>query len=280
MSVISGMFDRSQVRFHHGKPVSGPRFTQCVEESHVSTRRWHPQNIDVVFSRGVPKINLLVLSGHCPDALLCVLEKYFQDHRSDSLLQRHALQQFLTTKEKQLKSRAPLESKSIFKTYYDALDTIFFFGSLKDLCKISICPPRSLGRNRVGQFINFGVTGRDGYAGLIELEDTTERFVDPGVHTRKWRVHDYIETLLHEMLHAYFDIFACICHARCERRKKRALGTSGHGTAWQWAALAIEEKSGDLFFKKFDMCREPSWNLESAAYRDGAVHRQTWGFEK
>ncbi|CAD6442256.1 1ecf7537-e412-45ee-ba16-503bac678daa [Sclerotinia trifoliorum] len=53
---------------------------------------------------------------------------------------------------------------------------------------------------------------------------------------------NYLGTLLHEMIHAFFSIYVCKCNAAC-RRKALDLeesGVTGHGTPWLRAARSIE----------------------------------------
>jgi hypothetical protein len=48
------------------------------------------------------------------------------------------------------------------------------------------------------------------------------------------------------MLHAYFGIFLCDCSAECHVSFSSAIGTSGHGSMWHDAALAIEQATFPL----------------------------------
>jgi hypothetical protein len=49
------------------------------------------------------------------------------------------------------------------------------------------------------------------------------------------RMQSYLDTLLHEMLHAVFLILTCWCQFGCARVH------ASHGFQWQAAALALEE---------------------------------------
>jgi hypothetical protein len=68
----------------------------------------------------------------------------------------------------------------------------------------------------------------------------------------------YLATLLHEMLHAFFELWGC---GSCRDRHEN-LGLGGHGPAWQDAALALETAAEDKSFLDLvdvDMSREVSW---------------------
>jgi len=52
--------------------------------------------------------------------------------------------------------------------------------------------------------------------------------------------------IIHEMLHAIFSIFACDLQSTCHAEWQEPLGNTAHGTAWQDAAMAIEQSSEPL----------------------------------
>ncbi|PMD38387.1 hypothetical protein L207DRAFT_585289 [Hyaloscypha variabilis F] len=53
------------------------------------------------------------------------------------------------------------------------------------------------------------------------------------------RLRIYIQTLLHEMIHAFIQIYACFC-SRCKTKYEDQEGKTGHGQAWQSIAYEIE----------------------------------------
>lgn len=269
MSIQSGRFDRSQVRFHHGRPVPGTPFAQfCDTENISNNRHWpHPPKPDVLLSQGPypPRINTLALSSHSATTLQLLLERSTREPIFISSFQREAIEQLFSIRRQHLMFRNRLEEESIFDAYYAALDSIFF-NSLQGLCKIIILPHESLGP-KVGLFSPPGSDNiPENYAGLIEIEDSKIRRAN---WSQERRVHDYIETLMHEMLHAYFDIYVCVCDETCRSEKTRALGEEGHGVCWQWAALAMERRSEILLGRRFFMLRKESWEEESDEYRAG-----------
>lgn len=66
----------------------------------------------------------------------------------------------------------------------------------------------------------------------------------------------YISTLLHEMIHGFFDLWACE-HADCKEDWHKK-GKMGHGCAWQDAAVAVESAARDDNFLglELDLGRE------------------------
>ncbi|MCJ1309435.1 hypothetical protein MMC25_003094 [Agyrium rufum] len=58
---------------------------------------------------------------------------------------------------------------------------------------------------------------------------------------------ELMQTILHELVHAVFSLFACKCE---ERRQARYAGTghTGHGPAWMNLANAIVDAPADLYF--------------------------------
>ena len=59
------------------------------------------------------------------------------------------------------------------------------------------------------------------------------------------KIEDYLETLVHEMLHALFFIYACSCKSGCAEKLHDAVYRrwKGHCASWQAAAYAIERAS-------------------------------------
>jgi hypothetical protein len=92
----------------------------------------------------------------------------------------------------------------------------------------------------------------DGYACVIRIAKPHETRVpvvgDPHM------IH-YAETLLHEMLHAYFDIYVCRHNKACDQESDSMVGRGGHQKSWQEAALIIERSTTRLLGYRFDMDR-------------------------
>lgn len=55
------------------------------------------------------------------------------------------------------------------------------------------------------------------------------------------RRRNYISTLIHEMVHAVFQLYCCQTCTPCNDRYINEVGTSGHGMPWQKLAISIED---------------------------------------
>lgn len=79
--------------------------------------------------------------------------------------------------------------------------------------------------------------------------------------SRRKLIREYIAVLLHEMLHAFLELWGCgTCRERFEN-----IGIGGHGPAWQEAACALEIAAQDERFLDFGlvgMSREVGWATE------------------
>ncbi|KAM0128037.1 hypothetical protein ACHAP3_008477 [Botrytis cinerea] len=55
-------------------------------------------------------------------------------------------------------------------------------------------------------------------------------------------LENYLGTMLHEMVHAFFSIYVCKCNFSCKRKvlEFEESGMTGHGMQWQRAAMSIE----------------------------------------
>ncbi|KAF7960701.1 hypothetical protein EAE96_000375 [Botrytis aclada] len=55
-------------------------------------------------------------------------------------------------------------------------------------------------------------------------------------------LENYLGTMLHEMVHAFFSIYVCKCNTSCRRKvlEFEQSGMTGHGMQWQRAARSIE----------------------------------------
>ncbi|KAF5871907.1 uncharacterized protein Bfra_008933 [Botrytis fragariae] len=55
-------------------------------------------------------------------------------------------------------------------------------------------------------------------------------------------LENYLGTMLHEMVHAFFSIYVCKCNTSCRRKvlEFEESGMTGHGMQWQRAARSIE----------------------------------------
>ncbi|KAL2073880.1 hypothetical protein VTL71DRAFT_11206 [Oculimacula yallundae] len=129
------------------------------------------------------------------------------------------------------------ESKKLMNTYFLIFDRAFFFNLL--------------GKDRKDHIIIYddhGDSGRLGYCedSLIYINMTSHR-AQPGFLGEK-----QVTTLLHEMLHMFFFLFACNC-TKCEKRtaEQGGFGETGHGSTWANAMIYLQEA----------LAREVRWNV-------------------
>ncbi|KAH7319212.1 hypothetical protein BKA65DRAFT_599313 [Rhexocercosporidium sp. MPI-PUGE-AT-0058] len=282
MSIQSGQFDITKIRTLAGNPYPCSSFAEfvCNETSHRPGHS-HPENIDVSLSSDLNPaiINKMVFYGESPEDLWYNLERSINHLSSPSPYQRKAIKRFRTLKDRYLHSKPlkALENEKMFRGFYRAFDDIFFFNSLLGLCEIAVCPPGSMGA-KLGATHRVGCTViPDGYVNLIAIQDTTERYTEA---SRAFRLNDYLETLLHEMLHAYFRVYTCGCSASCVGRQEQMIGSTGHGMAWMWTALRIEEVTEPLLGVRLDMALG-DFSFEDDAYREAIPVdvRRKWGVD-
>jgi hypothetical protein len=140
------------------------------------------------------------------------------------------------------------------KKFFDIFDDAYFGGLLKGYCRFEL-PSHWDCRDK-----RYGINPPLGYCQPFLLEgkfgprDTRFRIEKPYVditiqrHDVKSmcdRIQNYLEALLHEMLHAIFFIYSCQCEHGCRQREEYEAGSSHH-MEWQAAAFAIEEADGFL----------------------------------
>ena len=110
--------------------------------------------------------------------------------------------------------------KSVLDTYFKVFNHAFFFGSLSNV-----------GLTLDSSTREQGLYGRCRWVGpRIEIYKLSK-------HDREARLLSYLGTLLHEMVHAVFAIYACDaddCRDRSENE-----GTNRHGPAFQTLLRAI-----------------------------------------
>jgi hypothetical protein len=119
------------------------------------------------------------------------------------------------------------------KKWFKIFDTIFFHGSLEDRIKIDVF----VAKTRDESFIH-------GCYYTIQRKISIN-LIPNGVRKYGFRgtpVQYYISTLLHEMLHAFFTIFSCVCEdcKSKEAASKGGLGATGHGPVWMKTCRALE----------------------------------------
>lgn len=138
--------------------------------------------------------------------------------------------------------------------FFDLFNDMYFNGLITGYCKIvllkaSVLRKRFLESDLIGHCDPcFPREGRDPRFQpenvmctlSIVIQDNCRVVEQKGPWTR---IQDHLDTLIHEMLHAMFDIYTCRCEHGC-RQKQEVEGGGGHHTEWLAVAKAIERKDG------------------------------------
>jgi len=164
----------------------------------------------------------------------------------------------------------PPEDTKLMNKYFKAFNRIFFFGALTT--------------DRYSYRLERNVPGIRGatsdvrldHAGAVEhhspksIKCITALYKKPDTTDESLRLKGYVETLLHEMLHAFFNLFTCLCETcmgmtEKERREKtKTAGASGHGMPWHMVAQRIEEFVKSRLKCELDLDRE--WIMAQDIY--------------
>jgi hypothetical protein len=135
------------------------------------------------------------------------------------------------------------EDTSVLAEYLHLFDEMYFCGALANLIYVEVAPRgfEGLETTDYGDFCSH----RDGglwtphvdFQGRIRIGDLKEqkRFSDP-----ETRLHHYLGTLLHEAIHAMFELYVCYGHRRCRSREIRYMDWDGHGKLFTKVAARIE----------------------------------------
>lgn len=150
---------------------------------------------------------------------------------------------------------------------YEIFDQIFFLGALRNLRTVEIVHhlrmDDALGTttaaNKGDQWNIF-----EDFACMIRIR----RLPKSGCKSRKYkfangRLGSYVETLIHEMLHAFFNIYTCRCEG-CTNSSKDFdhFGNTGHGLPWHTAALAFERFASINLLPELAIGREKAFLRE------------------
>jgi hypothetical protein len=142
------------------------------------------------------------------------------------------------------------------KKFFEIFDDAYFGGLLKNYCRFELPSYSDCRDRRYGYFSPLGVCEGFFPEGEFREKDTRYRIEKPYViitirldSTSKNmcdRIKNYLNVLLHEMLHAIFFIYTCRCQHGCKQRHDHEAGgyhheIESHHMEWQAAALAIEE---------------------------------------
>jgi hypothetical protein len=167
--------------------------------------------------------------------------------RNLSIRQTHAYNRFLYTGFWSISQPGHLDN---LKRFFDIFDDAYFGGHLKGYCTLELVEERTLSCLR-------NLKGIDGICqphGPGLERDPRFKLEQPRVNIvitnyfrdderrLKWtidQIPNYLGTLAHEMLHAFFLIYTCGCIDCSEGRDDLSGGS--HGEFWQAAACAIEK---------------------------------------
>lgn len=131
--------------------------------------------------------------------------------------------------------------------YFEYFNTMIFGGGLNALrCTLELVEPdeqqrekRVLGTTKDVRH-NLDVTKHNitAHIQVFFRQQPKPETVDQKVQL----LRDYLGTMLHEMVHAFFSIYVCMCDDRCRQQclEYRENGVTGHGEPFLKAARSIE----------------------------------------
>jgi hypothetical protein len=142
-------------------------------------------------------------------------------------------------------SLAKPENLQDLKKFFDIFNDVYFNGVLTGYCQLEALEENTV-TSRLGFYcLGYCQTKCAGYVSdpRFKTEKPSSSII---ISNRRWgqatsRIEQCLEILIHEMLHAIFDIFTCYCDYGCLDRFSRKYYTSGHDVYWQATAYAIEK---------------------------------------
>jgi hypothetical protein len=170
----------------------------------------------------------------------------YSRRRGDRLtrLQKLALLRFHDDQVYDLRDHVEYSDDEVLRAYVDLFDELFFFATLRSCCVFRFVHKREEGK--------FGAVEDEYKLVLQDQLPIRERRCKvilynrlPEENTRYKRLKGYMGTLLHEMIHAFFRLWACDddeCTYTWDRIGKRG---SEHGEVWQDVACALEKAVRD-----------------------------------
>lgn len=168
---------------------------------------------------------------------------------------------------KQFRDFTPEED--ILQLYFKMFDTIFFFGSLQDRCKVYMQM-----NNNGGPF--------DGISS-IQAQNPLTGSIHSGIIIHELKIKNrekllqvYLSVLLHEMITTFLFTYACGSGDGCPDRKLNVC----YNAAWQDIAYALEKGAKDLLGLELSLFRK--WTIVVELCRDGGEaleSMESWGFD-
>ena len=168
--------------------------------------------------------------------------------------------------------------EDVIKVYFDFFDTLFYCGSLKKYCKVKLS---SLSIKKLAD-----LKWRAFFWGSppkVHLVRVVIRIFRRDVITDNMtRRIFYLGSLLHEMTHAFLELYSC-WYSPC-RACLQHLGPTGHGFAWQDSAYAVEKAANDLNFLNIPIelgCYDSlHFDLEEIKEHVPHLDLSRWGLDK
>ena len=135
------------------------------------------------------------------------------------------------------------EISFLLQIYFDAFNNMFFFGALiTPRCSWRFVKLRSKKwQKSIELDCSAYTTDYRGTRGVnaVNIRSTITIFEIDIVQTRSSCLRKYVQNLLHEMLHAFFNIYVRHC-PDCNNEALALGGTTGHGLPWLRVALQLE----------------------------------------
>ena len=161
------------------------------------------------------------------------------------------------------------EFGKLMNDWFAVLDTGYFFGSIRNRIK----PIRVYTMATIPEEIH----GKGRY-GWSDPSNDTINIVFTGQRTYL----EYVGTLLHEMLHAFFQLFACRASLKCQifLGSKAGIG-HGHGKLWAETMFSIESAFGRDFPNSLNcgMKRSVIGEMIATGWNPSAEQQTAWGIE-
>ncbi|XMA18397.1 hypothetical protein WAI453_011188 [Rhynchosporium graminicola] len=264
----------TRLLFFEGQPIPNGLFAKWIKsEKSTLPRDSHPPPIDIRHdSTGDMEIRKLLYRGHSAEQLCWRIQRY-AGRRGINLTSSQAA---VTTRFQEAHDNAMnlpgdlSDHDSILLEYFNVFNSAFFLGALC-FCKLRfewqenyIQGSCTSGAHADRNFIPYN------FACLIRIRPRTGEIPD-----RELLLKAYIEVLLHEMLHAWFSLYACKCYLCIDQSRAYIGRTSSHGEGWQLAALAIEQATEPLLGIRLKIGRG-----ESMVAEHGRNYRVILGNEK
>lgn len=242
---------------HNGKPLSSHGYFRSFDET------FHGKP----FFMHTPKRGLY---SYKPAQISKSLIKYTEELRNPNPkvkrtvrqlnLQHNGLRQW---KRLELRKYEHRGAEELLCDYAKCFDNLFFGGVLERFYKISFVEP-ALTPGVIG-VCSSGCSFEHGFEIDIKITNTQPSGSLQSLDEQSQR-RDYLGVLIHEMVHAAFQLYCCRTCTPCEDRHSNEVGTSGHSMSWQRLAKSIENVLNQLpvFIGAgtWDLARSRSFCLE------------------